>query len=335
MSTDEDAKETNNKSNARGMLRAVPTWLIIALIIFFFPIGLIILWRQDRWSKRTKKIGTWVASIALVAFFALIIVFAPPTVTVTSSSASIKSDSYQLTGKIYPTGSIVTVNGVQAKVVDDTFSCNVPLKEGDNTLKIVITKGDKRSEQEFKIHRYTKAEVIAQEKAAAKKKAAEDAAAKAKKQKADEAAAKKKADDAAAAQAKLQQAADAKAKADADAAAKAASDKAAAEAAAKAKALAAATVSQKNALSKAKQYLAYTAFSHDGLIDQLEYEQFSTADATYGADNCGADWYAQAAAKAKSYMGYSSFSRGGLIDQLEYDKFTPDQAAHGADSVGL
>lgn len=95
------------------------------------------------------------------------------------------------------------------------------------------------------------------------------------------------------------------------------------------------TVSQRNALSKAKDYLSYTAFSHDGLIDQLVYDKFSTADATYGADHSGADWNEQAAKKAKDYMGYSSFSRQGLIDQLVYDKFTTAQATHGADSVGL
>ena len=96
-----------------------------------------------------------------------------------------------------------------------------------------------------------------------------------------------------------------------------------------------ATVSQKNAVRKAKSYISTSAFSHDGLVAQLEYEQFSNADAIYGADNSGADWNEQAAKKAKSYMDTSSFSRGSLISQLEYEKFTPEQAAHGADSVGL
>jgi len=95
------------------------------------------------------------------------------------------------------------------------------------------------------------------------------------------------------------------------------------------------TVSQKNAVSKAKGYLSYTAFSHDGLVAQLEYEKFTHEDAVYGADNSGGDWMVQAAKKAKSYMEYSSFSRGSLISQLEYDKFTLAQATHGADSVGL
>lgn len=95
------------------------------------------------------------------------------------------------------------------------------------------------------------------------------------------------------------------------------------------------TVSQKNAVQKAKSYLAYTAFSYSGLISQLEYEGYSNADATYGADNSGADWYEQAAKKAEDYMNYSAFSRSGLISQLEYDGFTRSQAEHGADAVGL
>jgi hypothetical protein len=95
------------------------------------------------------------------------------------------------------------------------------------------------------------------------------------------------------------------------------------------------TVSQENAVAKAKDYLNYTAFSYEGLIAQLEYDQFSQADATYGADNSGANWDAEAAAKAKDYMSYSAFSRGSLIAQLEYDKFTQEQAEYGANAVGL
>lgn len=97
----------------------------------------------------------------------------------------------------------------------------------------------------------------------------------------------------------------------------------------------AATKSQQNALKKAKDYLDYTAFSYTGLIEQLEYEKFSTEDATYGADKCGADWNEQAAKKAADYLDYTSFSRDGLIEQLEYEGFTAEQATYGVDSVGL
>ena len=91
---------------------------------------------------------------------------------------------------------------------------------------------------------------------------------------------------------------------------------------------------QKNALSKASSYLAYTAFSYSGLIEQLEFEGFSTESSTYAADNCGADWNEQAAKKAKSYLDYSSFSRDGLIDQLIFEGFSAEQAEYGVSAVG-
>ncbi len=95
-----------------------------------------------------------------------------------------------------------------------------------------------------------------------------------------------------------------------------------------------ATIGEKNALDKAKSYLDYTAFSKEGLIEQLEYEGFTNAEAKFGADNCGANWNEQAAKKAKQYMDYSSFSKQGLIDQLEYEGFTSEQAEYGAKAVG-
>ncbi|MGE4213814.1 MAG: Ltp family lipoprotein [Anaerotignaceae bacterium] len=94
------------------------------------------------------------------------------------------------------------------------------------------------------------------------------------------------------------------------------------------------TVGQKNAREKAKSYLDYSAFSYTGLIRQLEYEKFSTEEATYAADKCGADWNEQAAKKAKSYMDYSSFSRSDLVRQLEYEGFTSSQVEYGVKSVG-
>lgn len=94
------------------------------------------------------------------------------------------------------------------------------------------------------------------------------------------------------------------------------------------------TTGQKNALASAKSYLKFSAFSYTGLIDQLEYEGYTTEEATYAVDNCGADWYEQAAKCAESYLKYSSFSRDGLIDQLEYEGFTYAQALHGVKENG-
>lgn len=94
------------------------------------------------------------------------------------------------------------------------------------------------------------------------------------------------------------------------------------------------TLGEKNALKQTQSYLNYSAFSYSGLIDQLEYEGYSKEEATYAADNCGADWNAQAAKCAASYMKYSAFSRQGLYNQLIYEGFTASQAEYGVNSVG-
>lgn len=94
------------------------------------------------------------------------------------------------------------------------------------------------------------------------------------------------------------------------------------------------STSQRTALDRAKSYLSSMAFSRQGLIDQLEYEGFSTSDATYAVDHVGADWNAQAIREAKSYLRSMPFSYSGLIDQLEYEGFTSSQATYGADNCG-
>ncbi|UOY01842.1 Ltp family lipoprotein [Blastococcus sp. PRF04-17] len=87
---------------------------------------------------------------------------------------------------------------------------------------------------------------------------------------------------------------------------------------------------QENALRSAGQYLDYTSFSRTGLISQLEYEGYSTADATWAVDNLGVDWNQQAALKAAEYLDYTAFSRQGLVDQLIYEGFTAAEAEYGA-----
>ncbi len=94
------------------------------------------------------------------------------------------------------------------------------------------------------------------------------------------------------------------------------------------------TMGERNALKKAKNYLSFMPFSHSGLVDQLEFEGYTTDEAIYGADNCGADWNEQAAKKAQSYIDMMEFSRQGLIDQLIFEGFTEDQAEYGVTAIG-
>lgn len=95
------------------------------------------------------------------------------------------------------------------------------------------------------------------------------------------------------------------------------------------------TVAQEQAVASAQSYLGVMGFSRAGLIEQLEFDGFSNADATYGAKHADADWNAEAAESAAAYLDVMAFSRDGLIEQLQYDGFTAEQAAHGVESVGL
>jgi hypothetical protein len=95
------------------------------------------------------------------------------------------------------------------------------------------------------------------------------------------------------------------------------------------------TINQLNARKKAASYLSISPFSRSGLISQLEFEGFSNADATYGADSQKANWKAQAAKAAQNYLKLTAFSRSGLIDQLVFEGYTLEEATFGVDSTGL
>jgi len=95
------------------------------------------------------------------------------------------------------------------------------------------------------------------------------------------------------------------------------------------------TVAQSNAKKAAKSYLSFMAFSRTKLIEQLEFENYSTADATYGVDAQKADWNAQAAKSAKEYLKLMPFSRTSLIDQLVFEGYTQAQAEYGVSTTGL
>lgn len=93
------------------------------------------------------------------------------------------------------------------------------------------------------------------------------------------------------------------------------------------------TTGERNALSTARDYLDYSSFSRSGLIDQLKYEGYSSSEAEYAVNNCGAHWKEQAVKTAQSYLDYSSFSRSGLIEQLVYEGYTREQAEYGVSQV--
>jgi hypothetical protein len=95
------------------------------------------------------------------------------------------------------------------------------------------------------------------------------------------------------------------------------------------------TAGQQNARESAEAYLDTAPFSRSGLIKQLKYEGYSTADATYAVNAVSPNWNEQAAKAAQAYLDTSSFSRSGLIQQLKYEGYTQAQAEYGARKAGF
>lgn len=97
---------------------------------------------------------------------------------------------------------------------------------------------------------------------------------------------------------------------------------------------------QKNAVRAAQSYLNISAFSRDGLIEQLSSQAgngFNINDATKAVDSLNVDWNQEAVKSAKQYLQMMGFSCSGLIQQLSSragGKFTEKQATFGAQRAG-
>jgi len=97
---------------------------------------------------------------------------------------------------------------------------------------------------------------------------------------------------------------------------------------------------QLNAVRAAQSYLNVSAFSRDGLIDQLSSPAgsgFNRNDATIAVESMNVDWNREAVKSAKQYLQLMGFSCKGLIQQLSAQaggKFTEQQATFGARQAG-
>ncbi len=95
------------------------------------------------------------------------------------------------------------------------------------------------------------------------------------------------------------------------------------------------TPAQGNAVISATSYLAIGSWSREGLIEQLEFEQYETADATVAVDSLDIDWTQQAIEHAADYLELDGFSCQGLIDQLEFEGHSTADATAGATAQGI
>src|SRR5690625_6522542 len=95
------------------------------------------------------------------------------------------------------------------------------------------------------------------------------------------------------------------------------------------------TKSQQQAVKMAQNYISYTAFSKNGLIDQLEFEGFDNEDASYAVEKIDVNWKEQAVIMAENYLDYTAFSRSGLIEQLKFEGLSDEIATYAVNEVGL
>jgi hypothetical protein len=178
--------------------------LIVLSLLLFFPLGFYLIWRHSDWSRKARRLTIGLVTAGFVGIMTLAVIFAPPTLAVTSSLSPRADGGYTLTGRIDP-GDSVTVNGKAATVTGSTFTINLSLSEGDNDLDIVVQSGSKKTEKHVFVHRFTKQEIAEQQRRIAEQKAREEARKKAEAEKVKQAkiaAAKKKAAAAAAAKKK-------------------------------------------------------------------------------------------------------------------------------------
>lgn len=97
---------------------------------------------------------------------------------------------------------------------------------------------------------------------------------------------------------------------------------------------------QKNAVRSAEQYLSFTGFSKEGLIEQLSSsagDGYDVNDARIAVGSLDVDWNEQAVKSAEQYLSIMGFSCNGLIEQLSSDagdKYTVDEANYGAQQSG-
>jgi len=101
------------------------------------------------------------------------------------------------------------------------------------------------------------------------------------------------------------------------------------------------TISQKNAVKSAKNYLSFQGFSRKGLIEQLSSsagDGYDVEDATVAVDSLDVNWNDQAVKSAKNYLSFQGFSRKGLIEQLSSsagDGYDVEDATVAVDSLDI
>ena len=93
------------------------------------------------------------------------------------------------------------------------------------------------------------------------------------------------------------------------------------------------TFRRETALAAARYRIDSGGLSKRALIQHMTAGGLSRADATFAANNVGADWKKEAVEQARDRLDEVEYSKGSLIAHLESDGFTRAQAKYAVSKV--
>lgn len=97
---------------------------------------------------------------------------------------------------------------------------------------------------------------------------------------------------------------------------------------------------QRDAVAEAERFVEYSNISYLGLIDMLEFLNFTHEEAVFATDFVEANWFKECVDEAKDLIEYSSktedhsYTRDELKSLLEFEGFTEEEVEYGLKAVG-
>ncbi len=86
-------------------------------------------------------------------------------------------------------------------------------------------------------------------------------------------------------------------------------------------------------MASARYRIDSEGLSKKALIQHLTAEGYDRANATFAANNVGADWQEEAVEKARDRMDKDGYSKRSLVEHLGSDGFTRAQAEYAVNKV--
>ena len=93
------------------------------------------------------------------------------------------------------------------------------------------------------------------------------------------------------------------------------------------------TSAQEAALESARYRIDAEGVSKVALIQHMTADGYTRANATFAANNVGADWKAEAVEQAENRLDAEEYSRRSLAEHLGSDGFTPAEVEYAVSKV--